>query len=94
MSKFLMAILLSAVIIIAGTRSELSKTVVKPDTVMKIEITKMSGKDSILGLDTARFLVYDTIKYIKILKDTAIVVKIDSIKTSSKPVLVPIKKAK
>lgn len=54
------------------------KIVVKPDTTMEI--------------DTNYLVKYDTTKYTQNFKDTTIVGKLDSVKTSSKPV--KIKKAK
>lgn len=71
-----MGVLLFVVAAAASSRVENSKVVV-PDT----SVVKVRG-------DTLLFVVYDTLKIAKSLKDTTIVVKIDTVKSASKPVQV------
>ena len=60
--------------IAAGVRVENSRVII-PDTV----VTKVRN-------DSLKFVVNDTLKIAKTLKDTTLVMKIDTVKTSSKPV--------
>jgi hypothetical protein len=78
MKKALLLVTALCVMGFAGIKTVPVKTMVKADTTMKI--------------DTVYFLSFDTTKYTQTVKDTVLAGKIDSVKTSSKPV--QIKKTK
>jgi hypothetical protein len=74
--KTILLVLAICFVSVAVTRIENSKVIV-PDTVT----TKVRN-------DTLKFVVYDTLKIKTTLKDTTLVMKIDTVKSSSKPVQV------
>jgi hypothetical protein len=80
----MMLIMLLSFMVFSATKTVIVKTVIKADTIIKI--------------DTVYFVKYDTTKYTEIVKDTMIASKLDSVKTSSKPVplqpVAPVKKVK
>ena len=71
--RFLMLVALCFGVILAVPRTIVEK-IVKVDTSITIK------------MDTIRTITYDTIKIIKTIQDTAIVKKIDTVKTKSKPI--------
>ena len=70
--RILMLLTLCSVIL-AAPRTIVEK-IVKADTSITIK------------MDTIRTITYDTIKVIKTVQDTAIVKKIDTVRTKSKPI--------
>jgi len=60
--------------VMAITRFDSSKVII-PDTI----ITKVRN-------DSLKFVIYDTLKIKETLKDTTLIVRIDTVKSSSKPI--------
>lgn len=63
----------------------------KPTTNIHLDVSRVVIADtSIMKVrsDTIKFVIFDTLRIVKTIKDTSIVIKIDTVKTSSKPVQV------
>ena len=71
MNKVLSAVIVMCVLGFAGTRTEVIKTIVKPDTSIK--------------LDTLKTVTYDTFKVMATVKDSTIIMKLDTQKVN-KPI--------